>query len=118
MLELRRLIDVNRKAERLKGVLFGGLLFEPALDASDPRLVSALEDLEGAQKGLGSNREPTFWSAVLLAKAGNIDAARKRLALAAETNPRWNLLLQRIAAAGVLPADSPMLDCNRGVQEG
>ena len=101
---------MNRAVERLTKVFESGLLFATTIDARGPELSSALEDLEAAQSGLGSNREPTFWSAVLLAKAGNIDAARTQLAFAAETNQRWNLFLRSLADAGVLPVDNALLN--------
>lgn len=109
LVEMRRLLDVSRAVGRLTSVFESGLLFAPTVGADDPKLASALEDLQAAQSGLGANREPTFWSAVLLAKAGRIDQARAQLAFAAETNQRWNHFLQSIAAAGLLPADNPLL---------
>ncbi len=110
LIEMRRLLDVSRAVERLTRVFDSGILFAPTVDARDPELASALDDLEAAQSGLGANREPTFWSAVLLAKAGRIDEARTRLAFAAETNQRWNLFLGSIAAADLFPADNALLN--------
>jgi uncharacterized Ntn-hydrolase superfamily protein len=108
--EMRRLLAVNRAVDRLTGVFDGGLIFAPSVDGNDPQLATALEDLQAAQDGMGSNREPTFWAAVLLAKAGRIEEARTRLAFAAETNPRWVLFLETLAGAGVLPADNALLN--------
>ena len=90
--------------------MFGsGLLFAPVVAPDGPELAAALEDLEAAQTGLGTNREPSFWASALLAKAGRIDEARAKFAFALETNPRWPLFLQSIATAGVLPADNPLI---------
>jgi hypothetical protein len=106
--ELRRLVEVNRAVARMTSVFGSGLLFAPVQDGS-PELAQALADLAAAQQGLGDNREPSFWASTLLAKAGRLDEARQRLAFACETNPRWPIFLRSVAAAGVLPADSPLL---------
>lgn len=106
--ELRRLVDVNRAVERMSNVFNSGLLFAP-VQAGSAELTGALADLEAAQQGLGDNREPSFWAAALLAKAGQIDEARLKLAFASQTNDRWPTFLHSVAAAGVLPADNPLL---------
>jgi uncharacterized Ntn-hydrolase superfamily protein len=107
--ELRRLLATNRAVHRLTGVFGSGILFAPELAPDGAELAAALESLDAAQAGLGANREPTFWSAALLAKAGRIDEARTRLAFASETNPRWPAFLTSIAAAGVLAIDNPLV---------
>ena len=91
-------------------VFDSGLIFSPTVTDSDPNLASALANLKAAQNGLGTNREPSFWAAVLLAKAGRIDEARAYLAFAKQTNSRWHLFLESVAAAGVLPTGSALLD--------
>ncbi len=110
--EMRRLLGVNRAVERLTRVYDSGILFAPSVEADGPELIAALADLDAAQGGLGANREPSFWSAVLLAKAGRTDEAIARLAFAAETNQRWILFVQSITAAGVLPADNALGNMN------
>jgi uncharacterized Ntn-hydrolase superfamily protein len=110
LVELRRLLDVNRGADRMVTVLNGGLLTVPTLDPTGAELRHALADLASAQEALGANREPALWSAVLLAKAGRIEEARDQLRLAVETNGRWPEFLESLGAAGVLPTDSPLLD--------
>jgi uncharacterized Ntn-hydrolase superfamily protein len=107
--ELRRLVSTNRAVHRLTEVFGSGILFSPHLAPDSPELAGAIEALDAAQAGLGPNREPTFWSAALLAKAGRLDEARARLAFASETNPRWGTFLKSIAAAGVLPIDNPLV---------
>lgn len=109
LVELRRLVTASRSVHRMTGVFGSGILFAPELAPDAPELVAALESLAEAQAGLDPNREPSFWSAALLAKAGRLDEARARLAFASETNPRWGLFLKSVAAAGVLPADNPLL---------
>jgi hypothetical protein len=107
--ELRRLVATNRAVHRMTSVFGSGILFAPTLAPDGPELTSALASLDAAQEGLGANHEPSFWAAALLAKAGRVDEARVRLAFASETNPRWGLFLKRVAAAGVLPSDNPLL---------
>jgi len=106
--ELRRLLDLDRAFDRLGQLFVGGLLFEP-IRADAPELERALGELEAAQQVLGANREPTFWQAVLLAKAGRLDDARERLRHACETNPRWPLLIGRLVPAGILSRDAAAL---------
>jgi uncharacterized Ntn-hydrolase superfamily protein len=107
--ELRRLVELNRAFARMSGVLFSGLPFAPEIDPSAPELEHALAELTAVQAAVGDNREPTIWAAVLLAKAGRADEARKQLAFATETNARWTTFLAALPAAGVLPPDSPLL---------
>ena len=109
LVELRRLVEFDRAFSKMSGVLFSGLPFAPEVDPSAPELQHALDELEAAQAVVGENREPTIWSAVLLAKAGRVDEARERLEFAKITNDRWPAFLAALPAAGVLPADSPLL---------
>jgi uncharacterized Ntn-hydrolase superfamily protein len=107
--EMRRLLDVHAAVDKMTGVFDSGLLFAPDIGADDPALLEALADLRVAQDGLGSNREPSFWSAGLLAKAGRIDDAQASQHFASETNPRWPKFLQSVASAGVLADDNGLL---------
>jgi uncharacterized Ntn-hydrolase superfamily protein len=109
LVELRRLVTTNRAVHRMTEVFDSGVLFAPELTPDSPELASALESLAAAQAGLDPNREPSFWSAALLAKADRLDEARERLAFASETNPGWGQFLQSVAAAGVLPPDNPLV---------
>jgi uncharacterized Ntn-hydrolase superfamily protein len=107
--ELRRLLELNRAFDRLARLFVGGLLFGP-IAADAPELERSLSELDATQRALGANREPTFWQAVLLAKAGRLEEARRKLALACDTNPRWRLLVARLAPCGILPAGHPWLE--------
>jgi len=104
--ELRRLLDLHVAFERLARIFVGGILFAP-LSAESPALAHALDELEATQAVLEPNREPTFWQAVLLAKAGRDAQARAKLARACETNSRWSALLERLVPSGILPSDAP-----------
>jgi len=107
--ELRRLLTVNAAVDQMVEVFESGLLHQTALDPAGPDLAQALAHLVAAQAVLEPNREPSFWSAVLLAKAGQVERARSLLGFAAETNDRWPQFLHSIAAAGLLDADNPLL---------
>jgi uncharacterized Ntn-hydrolase superfamily protein len=104
--ELRRLLAVHIAFERLAQIFVSGILFAPLTAES---LERALGELEATQAALEPNREPTFWQAVLLAKAGRTVDARVKLARACETNSRWSSLLQRLVPSGILPPDAPLL---------
>ena len=110
LVELRRLVDYARAFEQVQGVLFGGLLFAPEIDESmSDALEAGLAALESAQAVIGDNREPMFWTTVLLAKAGRIDDARVALRRATETNADWAQFLHRLPASGILPPDEELL---------
>jgi uncharacterized Ntn-hydrolase superfamily protein len=106
--ELRRLLELHVAFERLARIFVSGVLFEP-LAAESPSLARALDELEATQAALEPNREPTFWQAVLLAKAGRTAEARAKLSRACETNPRWSLLVERLVPSGIIPPDAPLL---------
>ena len=106
--ELRRLLGLHVAFERLARIFVSGILFGP-LSAESPELVRALADLEATQAELEPNREPTFWQAVLLAKAGRTAEAQVKLSRACETNPRWSLLVKRLVPSGIVPPDAPLL---------
>jgi len=111
LVELRRLVDCARAFKLVTGVFGGGLLFAPTIDASmSDALEQALTDLSLAQTVVGDNREPTFWQAVLLAKAGREHEARARLADAMTTHAGWAEFIRRLPASGILPDDADLLD--------
>lgn len=110
LVELRRLVDVSRAVKRMTGVFESGVLFAPEIEKSMQGAVeAALGELEAAQATLGDNREPTFWSAMLLVKAGRLDEARGKLQEAAATHPGWLEFVERMATAGVIPPDPALM---------
>ncbi len=114
--ELRRLLELHLAFERLARIFVSGILFEP-LSAESPSLARALGELDATQAALEPNREPTFWQAVLLVKAGRTAEARAKLSRACETNPRWSLLIDRLVPSGIVPPDAPLLAALRRVSE-
>ncbi len=106
--ELRRLLGLHLAFDRLARIFVSGVLFAP-LSAESPSLAHALGELDATQEALEPNREPTFWQAVLLAKAGRTAEARAKLSRACQTNPRWSLLVERLVPSGILPPDAPLL---------
>lgn len=106
--ELRRLLETHQAFERMSRLFQSAVLFAPGPPDAQ-RLSSLLAELEAAQRALGENREPTFWQAILLAKAGRVDEARQKLAAACETNPRWAVFPPRLVPMGILPADEELL---------
>jgi uncharacterized Ntn-hydrolase superfamily protein len=108
LVEMRRLLETHEAFERLSRVFQSGVLFAPG--PPDPGVLARLlAELDATQRTLGDNREPTFWQAMLLAKAGRIDEARARLRAACETNARWVELMRRLVPSGILPADEGVL---------
>jgi len=108
LVELRRLLEASRAFDRLFAVFQSGVLFAPA-GPSERELASVLADLDATQKTVAPNPEPTFWQAVLLAKAGRAEEARAKLDEACKTNPGWRDLVVRLVPMGVIPANSPLL---------
>ncbi|HLH69135.1 MAG TPA: DUF1028 domain-containing protein [Candidatus Dormibacteraeota bacterium] len=93
--ELRRLLERHRATELMAGAL-KDLLFTASVEADSPRLTDALRALDVAQRTLGENREPSFWAAVLLARAGRLDEAQARLREAEAAHPGWAELMARL----------------------
>jgi len=90
--ELRRLLTMRRGYRRV--------------DAAEERDVAG--DLEGAlaayaeaEAMLGDNIEATFWLAVMLARNGRADDARRLLVRVTAKDPCWADLLRRLPAAGM-----------------
>ncbi len=101
--QLRRLLGVQRATASMSAVMFGGLLFAPTVADADAD--AAVAALAAAQDGLGDNREPSFWAAVLLAKVGRFEQARASLESARRINPGWATFAERVADAGLLTPD-------------
>jgi uncharacterized Ntn-hydrolase superfamily protein len=101
--ELRRLLarDVFYK-ELLALLTTPGLLSGPFDGSADWR--AAADTLRGGQRLLGDNQEATFWLAVLLARAGQMDTARRTMANAAAVHPPLREFALRLVAQNMLTA--------------
>lgn len=92
--ELRRLVNLGR-AYRLADEA------EKAATAAD--MASATSKMMQAMDLAPGNAEITFWAAIGLALAGQIDAAKGLLSQATKSDPRWAELVRRLPATGVFP---------------
>jgi uncharacterized Ntn-hydrolase superfamily protein len=103
LIELRRLLarDVFYK-ELLALLTTPGLLAGP-FDRS-ANWQAAAETLRGGQLLLGDNQEATFWLAVLLARAGQMDTARRYMAAAAAVHPPLREFAKRLVPQSMLTA--------------
>lgn len=107
--ELQQLYEHDVAFRNLKEVLDSGVLLAPTVDQHSPAVISALAKLDLAQASSKTNREPSFWRAVLLAKLDLVDEAKASLSYAEETNPRWRLLVGALVRQGLLSSDNPLL---------
>jgi uncharacterized Ntn-hydrolase superfamily protein len=62
-----------------------------------------------AQDAMGDNPELIFWQAVAMAAAGQTEPAALLLNRAYAEDPGWALLLERLPASGLFPADPDLL---------
>jgi hypothetical protein len=82
-----------------------GLMVGPYAEPSPGARDRALAQLAAAAEVLTGNPEAAFWSGVLLARSGDLVAARERLAGPLRTNGRLSTFLERLAVAGFLDRD-------------
>lgn len=104
--ELNRLLDLNDAVEGMSQVVFdprGPILGPPQPDSV---YHSAAASLAAAARVLGDNPEATFWEAVLRARWGRTDDARRLLQIATRHNPRLETFFSRLADAGILRPES------------
>jgi uncharacterized Ntn-hydrolase superfamily protein len=98
--ELRRLLGVAR-AYRVMDQGDGHLA------AGDP--TGALEAYRTAMNMAPGNHEMMFWTAVLLARAGNMEQARPLFAKSFALWPLWRKLVPRLPASDLLPDDDELI---------
>jgi uncharacterized Ntn-hydrolase superfamily protein len=109
LIELRRLLTRDTFYKELLALLTTpGLLSGPFDGAADWR--AAADTLKGGQQLLGDNQEATFWLAVLMARAGQMDAARRYMASAAAVHPPLREFAMRLVPQNMLtPAQAATL---------
>lgn len=104
--ELRRLLSYRRAFDAVSGTMFApGLMVGPYHEPFPGDRDRALTDLANAASVMTGNPEANFWSGVLLARSGALQAARDRLVGPLESNPRLHGFLDRLADAGFLAHD-------------
>ncbi|MGH9118226.1 MAG: DUF1028 domain-containing protein [Acidimicrobiales bacterium] len=109
--EIRRLLDIHIAYGRIFATARQpGLLLGDAAAVASDALEEAVASLTQAQEVLGENPEASFWLAVILARAGDIERARTCLASAAGVNPALVRFFRRLPASGMLPDDPALLD--------
>ncbi len=104
--ELNRLLDLNDAVEDMSRVVFdpnGPILGPPQPDSV---YHSAAASLAAVATVLGDNPEAIFWQAVLQARFGRTDDARRLLETATRHNPRLGTFFSRLADAGILTPQS------------
>ncbi|WP_424809877.1 hypothetical protein [Rhodococcus sp. 27YEA15] len=74
----------------------------PFEDVSGAQLDDAVQALVEADKALGENSEARFWHAVLLARAGRPEEARRAFGVVFDRAPHLRAYLRSIAAVGFL----------------
>jgi uncharacterized Ntn-hydrolase superfamily protein len=98
--ELRRLLTLDGFYKQLLALLTTPGLFTGSFDAPDwPKAVSFLRT---SQRLLGANPEATFWLAVLLARAGETEAAQREMSAAAGAHPPLREFARRLMAQNML----------------
>jgi len=111
LLELRRLLTLDTFYKELLALLTTPRLFvgpfNPAINWS-----AAVEVLRSGQRLLGVNQEATFWLAVLLARAGEMDTARRQMAAALAVNPPLREFAARLVPQNMLTAAQAAALCN------
>ena len=72
---------------------------------------AAADTLRRGQQLLGDNQEATFWLAVLLARAGQMDSARRYMATAAAVHPPLREFATRLVPQNMLTAAQAAILC-------
>ncbi|MDT5018200.1 MAG: hypothetical protein QOD39_4360 [Mycobacterium sp.] len=101
--ELARLLELQDVFDAVSQVVFdpgGAVLGVAELDERAYRI--ATERLAEADQKLGPNPEAALWAAVVYARAGQHDLARRMLDQAARRNSRLPTLFGRMPEAGIL----------------
>ncbi|WP_033295515.1 DUF1028 domain-containing protein [Amycolatopsis jejuensis] len=104
--ELRRLLAHRRAFDAVSGTMFApGLMVGPYREPEAGDRDRALAALADAAEVLRGNPEAEFWRGILLARSGDLAAARGQLAAPLAANPRLARFLDRLADAGFLGHD-------------
>jgi uncharacterized Ntn-hydrolase superfamily protein len=104
LVELRRLVGLNRFYDRLLDMLKDPGLLTGTPSADPERVTRALDDLAAGERLLGDNQEATMWRGVLLARTGRTEEGAHALREAIARRPELEAYLRQMTAAGDLPA--------------
>lgn len=102
--ELRRLLSLDAFYKKLLVLLTTPGLLAGTFDAAPAAWTAAAEFLRSGQQLLEENPEATFWLAVLLARAGQMEAARRQMASALAVQPRLQEFAMRLVGQSMLTA--------------
>lgn len=105
--ELRRLLTYRRAFDAVSGTMFApGLMVGEYVEPVPGARARALADLSAAAEVMAGNPEAEFWRAILLARSGDLGAARDELEGPLRANPRLGTFLVRLAASGFIGSDA------------
>ena len=111
LIELRRLLTLDGFYKELLALLKTPGLFVGPFDAAID-WSAAVDVLRAGQRLLGDNQEAAFWLAVLLARAGDMDAARRQMAAAVAVHPPLREFAVRLVPQNMLTAAQAAALCN------
>jgi hypothetical protein len=98
--ELRRLVGLRRAYFRSSHAL--ELL-------QQGEVAQGMTELAGLRGEHPTNPEFAFWYGAVMAAAGSVEQGRAALLNCYAANPRWLLVLDRVAAAGLIPLEPSVL---------
>jgi uncharacterized Ntn-hydrolase superfamily protein len=111
LIELRRLLTLDSFYKELLALLTTPGLFVGPFDAAI-NWSAAVNTLRSGQQLLGDNQEATFWLAVLLARAGEMDMARRQMTAAAAVHAPLREFAARLVPQNMLTAAQAAALCN------
>jgi uncharacterized Ntn-hydrolase superfamily protein len=111
LIELRRLLTLDSFYKELLVLLTTPGLFVGPFNASIS-WSAAVDTLRSGQRLLGDNQEAAFWLAVLLARAGEMEMARRQMAAAAAVHPPLREFAVRLVPQNMLTAAQAAALCN------
>jgi uncharacterized Ntn-hydrolase superfamily protein len=111
LIELRRLLTLDVFYKELLALLTTPGLFVGPFNAAI-KWSAAVETLTSGQRLLGDNQEATFWLAVLLARAGEMDMARRQMTAAVTVRPSLREFAARLVPQNMLTTAQAAALCN------
>jgi uncharacterized Ntn-hydrolase superfamily protein len=103
LIELRRLLTLDSFYKELLALLTTPGLFVGPFNAAI-NWSAAVDALRSGQQLLGNNQEATFWLAILLTRAGEMEMARRQMATAVAVHPPLREFAARLVPQNMLTA--------------